>query len=164
MESMMVQVILTELETARQSLDRAFASLNPAPVITKTLHNEPATSDKTPARNPAIKLVTENGFTIERVCETEESTTDSAGECHFVVRGPNDEERRVIVAFGEAAIGLVQRLQGSNPLSLISPFWLRFAELHLATYLWEKNDFPQGGRLTIDHLSDENLRLTIRAN
>jgi hypothetical protein len=160
MESMMVQVLLTELETARQSLDRAFASLNPTPQI--ALHDEP-TPVKSASGNPTIKVVTENGFTIERVCETEDSTTDSASGCHFVVRGPNDEERLVTVAFGEAAIGLVQILQESNPLSLASPFWLHFAESHLALYLWEKNDYPPGGQLMIERLSEENLRLAIRS-
>lgn len=165
MESVMVQVLLIELETARQSLDRVFASLNPAaPEIPKPLRHKTAASGKTASRNPTIKFVTENGFTIERVREREGSATDSAGGCHFVVRGPKDEERRVIVAFGEAAIGLVQSLQESIPLSLLSPFWLRFAELHLATYLWERNDYPEGGRLIIERLSDEELRLAIRPN
>ena len=156
MESMMVQVLLTELETARQSLDRAFASLNPTAQI--GVHDKP-TPVKSISRNPTIKVVTENGFTIERVCETEDSTTDSASGCHFVVRGPKDEERLVIVAFGEPAIGLVQSLQESSPLPLLSPFWLHFAEIHLALYLWEKNEYPPDGQLMIERLSEEDLRL-----
>ena len=164
MESMTVQVLLTELETARESLDRAFACLIPAPRITKPLYNELPTSGKSAYRSPTIKFVTENGFAIERVCERESSTTDSACGCHFVVRGPNDEERRVIVAFGEAAIRLVQSLQSPVPLSLKSPFWLRFAESHLATYLWQKNDYPPAGRLIIDALSEEDLRQSIASH
>jgi len=161
MESTMVQVLLTELETARQSLDRAFASLNPIPQL--ALHDKPTPVESTP-RTPTIMVVTENGFTIERLCETEEpATTDSASGCHFVVRGPNDEEQLVIVAFGEAAIGLVKTIQGSNSLSRSSPFWLCFAERHLAEYLWENNHYPPGGLLTIDQLS-ENLHLAIRSN
>jgi hypothetical protein len=42
--------------------------------------------------------------------------------------------------------------------------WLRCAEGHLATYLWENNDYPPDGRLTIEQLSEENLRLTLRSN
>lgn len=161
MESMTVQVLLTELETARQSLDRAFACLVPAP---KILTNERRIYGKSAPRNPTIKFVTENGFTIERICEREGSTPDSASGCHFAVRGPNEEEHLVTVVFGEAAIRLVQSLQPSSPLSLNSPFWLRFAESHLATYLWEKNDYPPGGRLMLDQLSEENLRLATRSN
>jgi hypothetical protein len=164
MESMTVQVLLTELETARESLDRAFACLIPAPKIVEALNNEQLISGQSAPQYPPIKFVTENGFTIERVCETEASATDSASGCHFVVRGSNDEERRVTVAFSEAAILLVQSSQRSIPLSLNSPFWLRCAERDLATYLWEKNSYPPAGRLTVDRLSDENLRLAIQFN
>lgn len=149
MESMTVQVLLTELETARESLDRAFACLSPVPRI---LNEWPWTSGTPAPRNPTIKFVTENGFMIERVCERQELTTDSPSGCHFVVRGPDDKERRVIVVFGEAAIRLVQSSR-STPLPLNSPFWLCCAERQLATYLWEKNDYPPAGRLTIDQLS-----------
>jgi len=158
MESMTVQVLLTELETARESLDRAFACLVPTPRI---LNNERRLSVNPAPRDPTIKFVTENGFTLERVCEREESVTDSASGCHFVVRGPNDEERRVKVTFGEAAIRLVQSLQSPVPLSLKSPFWLRFAESHLATYLWQENDYPPAEQLIIDALSEEDLRQAI---
>ena len=160
MESMTVQVLLTELETALQSLDRAVACLVPAP---KILNNEPRISGKSCPRNPTIKFVTENGFMIQRVCEREQSSSDSASGCHFVVRGPNDKERRVIVVFGEAVMRMVQR-QRSFPLLLSSPFWLRCAERHLATYLWEKDDYPPAGRLIIEQLSHENLRLAMRAS
>lgn len=153
MESMTVQVLLTELETARESLDRAFACLVQTPRI---LNDEPRISVKPATRNPTIKFVTENGFTIERVCEQEASTTDSANGCHFVVRGSNDEERRVTVAFAEARIWLVQGLQQSTVLPLNSSFWLRCAERHLATYLWEMNEVPPGGRLIVDKLSVED--------
>jgi len=160
METMTVQVLLTELETARESLDRAFACLAPAP---KTLNSECRISSKTVPRSPTIKFVTENGFTIERACERDELTTDSAGGCHFVVCGPDGVERRVTVVFGEAAIRLVQR-QRSVPFQISSSFWLCCAERYLATYLWEKNNNPFGGRLTIDQLSDDDLHAAIRSN
>jgi hypothetical protein len=159
MESTTVHVLLTELETARKSLDRAVACLVPAP---KILNNQGRKSSKPAPLSPTIKFVTENGFTIERDCEREESPSDSASSCHFVVGGPDDEERRVTVVFVEEAIRQVQR-QRSIPLGLNSPFWLGCAERHLATYLWEKNDCPPVGRLTIDKLSAENLYVAMRA-
>ena len=159
METMTVQVLLTELETARESLDRAFACLIPAPKIVEALNNEQLISGLSAPRSPTVKFITENGFTIERVCEQEASATDSANGCHFIVRGPNDEERRVTVAFSEAAIRLVQSSQPSIPLSLNSPFWLRCAERDLATYLWKKNELPPGGRLIIDQLLVEDQYL-----
>ena len=160
MESTTVQVLLTELKTARESLDRAFACLGPVP---KLLNTKPWVPGNTVLRNPPIKLVTENGFVIERLCEREVSTADSTSGCYFVVRGPNDEERGVTVVFGETAIGMIRSLQTSNPLSLNNPFWLHCAEGYLADYLWEKNDYPPLRRLIIDRLSDENLRLALRA-
>jgi hypothetical protein len=156
MESMTVQVLLTELETARESLDRAFACLVPAPRITKPLHNEARTSGKSAPRSPTIKLVTENGFTIERVCEREESFTDSARGCHFIVRGPHDEECRVTVAFAEEIIQTGPEFTRIILVALNSSFWLRCAERHLVTYLWEKNELPPGGQLIVDELSVED--------
>jgi hypothetical protein len=159
MEIMTVQVLLTELETARESLDRAFACLATPP---RSLNNEPRISVNPVPRNPTIKFVTENGFAIERVCEGGSFTTDSASECHFVVYGSKGEERWVTVAFAEAAIRRIQSLR-LIPLPANSPFWLRCAERHLATYLWEMNNYPPAGSLRIDQLSDENLRLAMRA-
>jgi hypothetical protein len=153
METMTVQVLLTELETARDSLDKALACLVTAP---KILNRERRILGK-PC--PTIKFVTENGFTIERTCEREKSPTDSASGCHFVVRGPDHRERRVTVVFGEAAIRLVQSLQ-SSPLALDSPLWICRAERYLATYLWKENDFPLHRHLTIDQLSAQNVRLS----
>ena len=161
MESTTVEVLLTELETARESLDRAFACLIPVP---RTLKYEPGNLVNPEPRSPTIKLITENGFVIERVCEREAAAADSANGCRFVVLGPDDEERRVTVVFGEAAIGIIRSLQPANPLSLNSPFWLYCAERHLADYLWETNNYPPVRGLTIDRLSDENLRLAMRAS
>lgn len=147
MQGMTVQV-LTELETARACLARAVARLVPAQ---KILNDELQVSIEPTASNPTIKVVTENGFTIERACERDASPTDSASGCHFVVRKPDDEERRATVIFGEAAIRLVQS-SWSTPLPLNGPFWLARAERYLVTYLWQKNDLPPNGKLTIDQL------------
>jgi len=150
MESMTVQVLLGELESARESLDRAFACLLPAPIFSADLDTEELFLGTDAARNPTIKVVTENGFSIERTCEREESKTDSASACHFVVTGPNLEDRRVIVTFSQKAVRLVQSSQGPTELALSSAFWLLCAECHLAKYLWEKNDCPPDGRLLVD--------------
>ena len=63
MESTTAQVLLTELEIARGSLERAFACLVPVP---KALNNEREVLSNPLPRNHAIKVVTENGFVIER--------------------------------------------------------------------------------------------------
>ena len=81
MESMTVQVLLGELETARESLDRAFACLLPASMFPEDLDTEELISATDAPRSPTIKVMTENGFCIERVCEQEESNNDSASAC-----------------------------------------------------------------------------------
>jgi hypothetical protein len=160
MESSTVQLLLSELETARGSLDRAFACFVPGP---KTLNKEAwILSDPAPG-TATIKVVTENGFVIERFCEREASKTDSASGCHFIVRGPNDEERHVTVVFSEDPVGVIRSMQRSNRLSLDSHFWLECAESQLADYLWTKNDYPPGELLIIFDLLDQNLRLAMQA-
>jgi hypothetical protein len=155
MESMTVEALLTELEHARESLEKAVACVSPALQITAAHEKQELVAPD--SQKTIVKVVTENGFVIERVCEREVSIIDSARECHFVVRGPDNKERCVTVTFGPAAVRLVQSLRSTGPISLTSPFWLRFAENHLATYLWKENDYPPAGYLTLDQLSQENL-------
>jgi hypothetical protein len=107
-------------------------------------------------------LVTENGFSIVRVCELVPGSSDSASECHFIV-GSNGGVRSIKVEFNEAAIALVQaQRESSTPLSLTSSFWLHCAERHLATYLWENDGYPPNGRLMVDWLTAEDLGMVLR--
>lgn len=161
MESMRVRVLLNELETARESLDRAFACLLPSPGIRIDAENTQnlAVGDAN-LLDPPVKLITENGFTIVRLCELGQGSSDSATDCHFIVGGPKGGERGVTVGFAETAIRILQSQQPkSKPLPLSSPFWLHCAERHLAAYLWEKNEVPPGGRLIVDQLSVEDQYL-----
>jgi len=70
----------------------------------------------------------------------------------------------VTVVFGEEFIDVILGLQRANRLSLDSPFWLQCAESHLANYIWEKNDFPAGELLILSKLTNEDLRLAMRAS
>ncbi len=156
METITVQVLRTELEIARESLDRALECLIPAR-ITSPLHNETWTSGKCARRNPTIKFVTENGFTIERVCEWDGSITDSASSCQFIVGRPLDEECRVRVTFADKILQVLAR--ESSPGLLNTSRWWRCAESHLATYLWEMNKVPPGRRLVVTQLRVEDQYL-----
>jgi hypothetical protein len=153
MESMTVQGLLTELETARDSLDRALECLF-QPRITQPLHNNSRTFESAQP-SPTIKFVTENGFTIERACERERHLSDSASGCHFFVSRPPDKEGCVTVGFAEEMIQLVVAQDSQSPLN--KAFWLRCAERHLARYLWEKNRVPPGGVLNVAQLCAEAL-------
>lgn len=105
-----------------------------------------------------IEVVTDNGFCITRACELKVSGSDSASECHFIVGISSVGIRSIRVRFTEAAIAMAQEQRSSRaPLSLTDLFWLRSAELHLAKYVWENNECPPDGLLTIDSLSSSDL-------
>ena len=110
------------------------------------------------AQQPPVEFVTENGFSIVRLCEVDPSTRDTAVECQFVVRHPEGWERQVTVEFNEDLIALIQ--QGRHrPLSLSSSFWLECAERQLATHLWQSDSCPPEGRLIVSELCGDYLLL-----
>jgi len=105
-----------------------------------------------------IEVITDNGFCITRACELKVSGSDSASECHFIVGISSAGIRSVIVKFTEAAIAMAQQQRQSlAPLSLTNSFWLHCAERHLAKYVWENNECPPDGLLTIDSLTPRDL-------
>ena len=105
-----------------------------------------------------IRYVTENGFSIIRLCDVDKSVTATARECRFLVRNEHGWEREVTVAFAEDLIVQVQSRRRSR-LSDSSVLWLVCAEQRLATYLWENDDYPERGQLTIGELPADELLL-----
>src|SRR5437660_4493349 len=116
--------------------------------------------DELPDIRSPIKYLTENGFFIVRVSEIDPSVTDNPSECRFLVQHEQDSERRIRVSFDESLVAHL-RLRRRIPLSETSMFWLVCAESSLATYLWEKNDYPPDGRLIINELSPDELMLAL---
>jgi hypothetical protein len=105
-----------------------------------------------------IQYVTENGFSIIRLCDIDESATATSRGCRFVVRNERGWEREVAVAFEESLIAQIQSGRRSR-LLYSSVFWLVCAEQCLATYLWENDDYPDGGQLIIRELPVDELLL-----
>lgn len=123
------------------------------------IRNEEVFSESaTSKQQRPIEYATENGFSIIRLSEIRTSVTDTARECFFLVRNPNGWEREISVEFDDYVIAFVQNRR-RRPLSLTSPLWLNCAERCLATYLWEKNDYPTDGQLTISELAVDELLL-----
>lgn len=114
--------------------------------------------DALPSKPAPIQYVTENGFSIVRLSEVDRSVIDTALGCHFVVRSERGWEREVTLQFTESLIAQIQR-QRRTRLSETSPLWLVCAENRLATYLWENDDYPHGGQLTISELFVDELLL-----
>ena len=114
-----------------------------------------------------IEYVTENGFSIVRLSEVDGLVTDTAGECRFLVHNASNSQREVIVHFDETLVAQIQsqrRNQRRTRLLETSVLWLLCAEQCLATYLWENDNYPDGGRLNISKLSFDALLLAAHWN
>jgi hypothetical protein len=111
------------------------------------------------AKSP-IKYLTENGFSIIRLSDIDPSVINTPAECRFLVQDEHDVEREIRVNFSEDLMARI-RIRRRGALSDKSMFWLVCAESRLATYLWETNDYPPDGRLTMNELSPDELMLAI---
>jgi hypothetical protein len=105
-----------------------------------------------------IQYVTENGFSIIRLCDIDKSVTATSRECRFLVRNERGSEREVTVAFEESLIAQIQSRRRSRLLDS-SMLWLVCAEQCLATYLWKNDDYPDREKLSISELAPDELLL-----
>ncbi len=121
-------------------------------------------SERSPQVSSPIQYVTENGFSIIRLSEVDGLENDSARNCRFLVRNERGSEREVTVHFEESLVAQIQSQRRKNQrrtrLLETSVLWLICAEQCLATYLWENDNYPDGGRLNIDEVSLDELLLT----
>jgi hypothetical protein len=105
-----------------------------------------------------IQYVTENGFSIIRVCELDESITASGTKHSFMVRDPHGYELEITVDISDAAVAeIISRSSGR--LSLDSSYWICCAERHLANYLRENDDYPPEARFKVEVLTLNDLDL-----
>jgi hypothetical protein len=116
--------------------------------------------DRLPRAAPPIKYLTENGFSIVRLSETDPSVKDFPGDCRFLVSRDDGHERLIQVRFDDDLVTSL-RLRRRVPLSESSLFWLVCAESCLARYLWEQDAFPPDARLRISDLSPDELMLAL---
>jgi hypothetical protein len=106
-----------------------------------------------------IRLLTENGYTIIRLCDIDHSITDEAESCHFRIANSEGRECDVTVHFAEALVKEIQRLRKRHALGLTSKYWPIMAEKYLANHLWMEDQFPTEGEITFSRLSDDDLLL-----
>jgi len=120
-------------------------------------------SERSPQVSSPIQYVTENGFSIIRLTEVDGLENDSARNCRFLVRNERGSEREVTVHFEESLVAQIQsqcrKNQRRTRLLETSVLWVICAEQCLATYLWENDNYPDGGRLDIGELSVDALLL-----
>lgn len=111
--------------------------------------------------HPPIEYLTENGFSIIRLCDINESISAAGTTHHFLVRDPNGYELQIAVDVSDSAIEeIVRRSRGR--ISNGSSYWISCTERHLATYLWENDDYPPDAKLTVNQLTLDDLDLAIR--
>jgi len=108
-----------------------------------------------------IEYVTENGFGIIRLCEIDKSIPAVGAMHEFLVRDPNGYELHITVQISSNPIAEIDR-RSRGRISHVSSYWLSLAERHLATYLWENDDYPPGARLEVDDLSLDDIDLARR--
>jgi len=108
-----------------------------------------------------IQYVTENGFSIIRLCDIDESIPAGGTKHSFVVRDPHGYELEITVDISDsAAAEIISRSSGR--MSLNSSYWICCAERHLADYLWENDDYPPEARLKVEVLTLNDLNLARR--
>ena len=117
--------------------------------------------DSVPATTRPIELVTENGFAILRRWEIDRKPAPVAESYQFIVRNSQSLEHEIAV---EVADDLFVQIELKTRRGILpeSSYWICCAERHLATYLWENDDYPPGDRLRISQLDPEDVMSAIR--
>lgn len=112
-------------------------------------------------RGSPIEFQTENGFAIIRLCDVDPSFSMDGPEHCFIVRDTDGYELEITVEISPDAVAEVM-LRSRRRISLNSSYWIACAERHLASYLWENDDYPPDARLTVTELSLDDLDLALR--
>jgi hypothetical protein len=107
-----------------------------------------------------IEYLTENGFSIFRVSDSAK-VTEPVSEFNFLVRDPHGYELTIKVKVAPSVIReIAMRTRGRLPGQ--SSYWICVAERHLATYLWENDDYPADAQLIADLLTLEDFDMAMR--
>jgi hypothetical protein len=117
--------------------------------------------NSSPHERRPIEFLTENGFTIIRLCDIDESISAVGATHEFLVRDPHGYELYITVQISSDGIAEIGR-RSRGRISNESSYWISLAERHLATYLWENNDYPPDAYLTVDQLTLDDLDLARR--
>jgi hypothetical protein len=123
---------------------------------TKRSVTEPSLSERRP-----IEFLTENGFSIVRLCDINKSIAAVGATHEFMVRDPYEYELHITVQVSSHAIAEIGR-RSRGRISNESSYWINLAERQLATYLWENDDYPPDATLSIDQLTIDDLDLARR--
>ncbi len=133
--------------------ESSFAMRKPSPDGNSSLRGKP---DSRP-----IKFLTENGYSIVRLCDIDRSIIDTSEQCHFRVANAQGLERNITVHFDDVVIKQIHELRKYRALVSTSKYWSIMAEKYLAAHLWMEDKFPPHGELSLRRLSDDDLLLGV---
>jgi hypothetical protein len=108
-----------------------------------------------------IEYLTENGFSIIRLCDIDKSIPAVGATHEFLVRDPHGYELHITVQISTNLIAEIGRRSGDR-ISNESSYWISLAERHLATYLWENDDYPPDAKLEVADLTLDDIDLARR--
>jgi hypothetical protein len=108
-----------------------------------------------------IEFLTENGFSIIRLSDIDKSIPAVGATHEFLVRDPHEYELHITVQISSDAIAEVG-WRGRGRISNESSYWISLAERHLATYLWENDDYPADAKLEVNDLTLDDIDLVRR--
>jgi len=126
-----------------------------------TMIDKIASPNNSAESHPPIEFLTENGFSIFRLCDIDKSISAVGTTHRFLVRDPNRYELQITVDVSNTAVEQVVR-RSRGRISKNSSYWIACAEQHLATYLWENDDYPPDAKLTANQLTLDDVDLAIR--
>jgi hypothetical protein len=108
-----------------------------------------------------VEFLTENGFSIIRLCDIDHSIPADGTTHQFLVRDPHGYELQIEV---DAAKSVIDQIIGRSGgcISNHSSYWIACAERHLAAYLWNEDDYPPAARLEVDQLTPDDFDLAVR--
>ena len=118
-------------------------------------------TNQSPKTASPIEYITENGFSIIRRCDLDNSKSRSGTTHSFIVRDPDGYELELVVEIAGEVVAEVNR-RSFGRLSIESSYWIALAERHLAYYLWKNDDYPPNAALRVDQLALEDLDLIRR--
>jgi len=113
------------------------------------------------AHSRPIELITENDFSIIRMCDLVGTQPSMIDKYAFLVRDPHGNEVEITVEINPPAVEEISR-RSRRRISSESSYWMSCAERHLTDYLWENNQFPPNARLMVKELTPDDCDLAIR--
>jgi hypothetical protein len=117
--------------------------------------------DRVAEHSRPIEFQTDNGFSLIRFSDINESISTKGLAHQFLVRDPDGFELEVTVEVtATLADALARRSRGH--LGADSSYWICCAERHLADYLWKNGDYPPDGTITVHEPLLEDLNLARR--